>query len=207
MTSGLRSAALASLIAGAVVGCGAHPPPPTCTELFGAGPGPTDEASLQSILTAARGRFYSSLDGVEIDLVADPSQYYFATNLDVTTLQSAPRDRHYQVHYNPALLMDPPSQYAIGAILVHEVKHVVDYLDMDSDQLAQFGVWYATSDVDDYEHATDLASLEAGCGDGLKAFRIWLYAHVSSSLLVAKQAEYYTPDQIDAWMAANPNVH
>jgi len=25
-------------------------------------------------------------------------------------------------------------------------------------------------------------------------------------MLAAKEAEYYTPDQIDAWMAAHPNV-
>ena len=34
---------------------------------------------------------------------------------------------------------------------------------------------------------------------------LWLFAHLPPETL-AKEAEYYTPDQIDAWMAANPNV-
>jgi hypothetical protein len=189
-------------------GCGAKPAPqPTCTELFSSGAAPTTAADLQEILDAARSRFYPNLNGVEIDLVADSSQYFFATNLDLNTLENAPRDRHYQVHYNPALLMNPPSRFAVGAILVHEVKHAQDYVGMTSDQLAEFGIWYASSNVDDYEHQTDLQSLEDGCGVGLKAFRIWLYANVPPALVAAKEEEYYTPAQIDAWIAANPGVH
>jgi hypothetical protein len=189
-----------------LVACGAHPPPLTCTELFGTGAPATDEAMMEDVLEAARSRFYPNLAKADIALVADASQLYFASNLDYDTLEDAPLDRHYQVHYNPQIFADPPSRFALGAILVHELKHVTDYTQMSSATLAEFGIWYATGDVDDYEHQTDVASLEAGCATGLKAYRVWLYAHVPSADLAAKEAEYYTPDQIDAWIAANPTV-
>jgi hypothetical protein len=190
-----------------VAACGSHAAPAaTCTELFQDGPPATNEAMMQDVLNDARARFYPGLAKADIALVPDPSQLYFASNLDYNTLEDAPFDRHYQLHYNPQIFANPPSRFALGAILVHELKHVTDYTQMTSANLAAFGIWYATSNVDDYEHQTDLQSLEDGCGEGLKAFRVWLYANVPAADLAAKEAEYYTPAQIDAWIEANPNV-
>jgi hypothetical protein len=190
--------------------CGASKKPETCTELFGTGPGPASEAELGDILNEARDRFYPNLKGASIQLVPFQSTTdVFLSNLDLTTLGNAPLERHYELHYNTNMLARPPSRGAIGAILVHELKHTTDYVGMDMNTLAAFGFWYGLADdtnVAPYERATDERSLEDGCGPNLKAYRVWLYAFVDPSVLAAKEAEYYTPDEIDAWMAAHPDV-
>ena len=67
--------------------------------------------------------------------------------------------------------------------------------------IAAFGLWYATDDVSAYERETDLFALERGCGEGLIAFRTWLYAQLDDEAIAEKQRDYYTPEEIEAWMA------
>ena len=106
--------------------------------------------------------------------------------------------------YNPAMFPDPPSRIAAGAIIIHELKHVLDYTGMDSDELVDFGLWYASGDdISDYEKQTDEYALESGCAEGLSAYREWVYAHIPKEDLEEKMETYYTPDEIAAWVAAN----
>ena len=51
--------------------------------------------------------------------------------------------------------------------------------------------------------AYDEYALEAGCASGLKGYREWLYAHIPPEDVEAKRRDYYTPEEIDAWVEAN----
>ena len=86
---------------------------------------------------------------------------------------------------------------------MHEFKHVLDYTEMDSNALIEFGLWYAGGDVAEYERATDEFALERGCASGLIDFREWLYGFVSEEVRAEKEANYYSPDEIRAWMEVN----
>ncbi len=147
---------------------------------------------------------HPDLEGVAVELVTMTSEAdFFYANLDLTTLANDPRERSYRVYYNQGMFEDlgVPPFAGLVAILGHELKHVQDYTEMDAEEMAQFGVWYATSDVSDYERATDEFVLERGCGPGLIAFREFLYDHVSDEVEAQKRHDYYTPEEIEAWMA------
>ena len=129
---------------------------------------------------------------------------YFVANLDLATLAEAPLERDYRVLYNPALFADPPSRLAAGAILVHELKHALDYTGLEADELVEFGLWYASGDdISGYEKQTDEYALESGCAAGLSAYREWVYAHIPEDDLEEKVENYYTPEEIAAWVAEN----
>jgi len=158
-------------------------------------------AEIEADLRAVQGALYPELDGVQISLTTLESETdFFVSNLELATFEDPPLDRHYLVLYNPLLLDDPPPRDATVAILAHELKHVQDYTEMDSAELADFAIWYATADIADYEHETDEASLERGCGIGLIHYREWLYARISLEAATEKKRVYYTPEEIEAWM-------
>ena len=44
-----------------------------------------------------------------------------------------------------------------------------------------------------------------GWGKGLREYREWIYTQLSGEDLIAKQREYYTPEQIEEWMGNHLN--
>ena len=165
---------------------------------------PGDEAALAALLGEVQATFHPALDGVSIALEAmDSDQDFFVANLDLSTAGEAGPDRDYRVQYGLRVFEDPPPFAATGAILVHELQHIEDYVAMDTAALAEFAIWYAGGDFAEYERATDEVVLEAGCGEGLKAYRLWLYGQVDAGTEAEKRRDYYTPEEIEAWMAAH----
>ncbi len=178
--------------------------PLTCTERFDGDP-PADEADIIALVASAREGFFPTLEGVSLEVTTTESpDTYFVANLDLATISEEPLERDYRVLYNPALFDDPPVRIAAGAILVHELKHVLDYTGMDTAELVDFGLWYASGeDISAYEKQTDEYALEAGCAEGLSAYREWIYTHIPEEDLEEKMSTYYTPEEIAAWVAEN----
>ncbi len=176
----------------------------TCTERFTGAP-PATEADIVALVESAREGFFPTFGELSLEVVTMESEdSYFVANLDLATLSEAPLERDYRVLYSPALFADPPSRLAVGAILVHELKHVLDYTGMESDELVEFGLWYASGeDISDYEKQTDEYALTSGCAEGLSAYREWVYAHIPAEDLQEKLDTYYTPEEIAAWVADN----
>jgi hypothetical protein len=177
----------------------------SCEALMTDGRAVAAEADVQLALEGVRDNLYPELAGVPLGLrsMESDSDFFYA-NLDLTTLDEDPRERDYFVFYNARLFDDPPPWEAVVAILAHEIKHVLDYTGMDTEALAEFGLWYGTTDdISEYERATDEYALALGCGEGLSAYRTWLYDHVDEETAAQKRLDYYTPEEIDAWMAGN----
>jgi hypothetical protein len=163
-------------------------------------------AALQQGLDEAR-RAVPEVAGLRIDLVPMTSQTdYFRSDVSTDTALRAAPNRTYRLHYNPRLFDDPPPRAAVIAILIHELKHILDYSRMASTELVSFAIRYATADTRDYEHATDEFALARGWGQALKLFRIWLYAHEDEAGRREKMRVYYTPDEIDAFVASHPGA-
>lgn len=181
------------------------PDPLPCDEMWADTPPPATAEDLRTLLASARTRFYPQLLGIVLRLDDDlrTAGGYFVAQPDLATIDERPEDRLYTVRANPALLDDPPSASAVGAILVHELKHILDFALMDKDELTSFGLWYGiTDDVSEYERITDEYALALGCAEGLKEYRVWLYDHIPQEDLEEKREDYFTPEEIDAWVAA-----
>lgn len=126
---------------------------------------------------------------------------FFAANVDLDTFAAPPLERTYTVQYAEELFALEPPAAGVVAILAHELVHVRDYTSMDTEALGAFAIEYATSDVSVYERATDEATLEKGCAAGLVAYREWLYGVVDPETEAQKRHDYYTPEEIRAWVS------
>lgn len=184
-------------------GCGGEADVPlTCDELLRDVPPPKSLDDVRSPLALVRDRFYPELAPAQVELIEDPlgGGSYFEANLRFETIEEPPLERSYLIHVNPDLFNDPPPGLAVGSVLVHEMKHIKDQTEMDSQELAAFGLWYAIGDVAEYERATDEYALEQGCANGLKAYWDWLYPRLSEEDAAQKRMNYYTSEEIDQWV-------
>jgi hypothetical protein len=182
----------------------AAPTVPTCAAAMAAGDPVRSWSELAPLVEQVRTERYPELADVPLELVELTSETdFFVANLDLATASAPPLERSYRVLANPRLFPNPPPFDAVYAILVHELAHIRDYTELDTTELVEFGLWYATADTTAYERSTDEVALTLGCGAGLKSYRLWLYDQLTEEQADAKRATYYTPDEIDAWMAAN----
>lgn len=169
----------------------------------------TDEAGLAALLASVQATLYPDEDGASIGVAPVDDLAFFRAWTEIDTIAEAPFDRTYTIQYDPVVLADPPAPTAVAAVLAHELGHVQDYLAMDSDELLDFGLWYASQDpatsdeLAAYERATDEKALARGCADGLAEMRTWIYAHVDGATLAEKEKDYYSPDEIAAWVDAH----
>jgi hypothetical protein len=178
---------------------------PTCAEAMHVGASLASWDDLAPLVEQVRAQRFPELTDVSIELFEVQSDTdFFVSNLDLSTVGAPPLERHYRVLANPLMFPTPPPFSAAYAIIAHELAHVRDYTEMDTTELVQFGLWYAGGDTADYERATDEVTLELGCAEGLKAYRVWLYERLTDEALAAKRATYYTPEEIDAWVADHP---
>jgi|GEM_PF-1535575 len=203
-------ARFSTMLALGFVACGGKtadshaPPAPTCGALEGTLPGAPDVDGIEASLRGVHAALYPELDGISVEL--DPissTTSFFAANVRLDTFDRPPRERVYTVQYAEELFALAPPSDGVVAILAHELAHVRDYTEMDSEALGLFAIEYATGDVSAYERSTDEATLEKGCGLGLIAYREWLYSVVDAETEAEKRRDYYTPEEIQAWMAAN----
>lgn len=170
----------------------------------------TTEPALQALLADALPIVAPSLVGVSVGVepIDDLAYLRAWTELDTVSLDDG-TTRQYTVHYDPLLLREPPTPNALLAALTHELGHISDYVEMDSDELIEFALWYGTQDpmtsdgLRDYERETDEVSLANGCADGLSDFRLWIAERATPEILAEKTRNYYTPEEIASWTDSN----
>lgn len=205
-----RLCSLLCLVLLAATGCGvpAGDTGATSTGALSADDGVRTEADLRTIIEDLRRDTVPELQGFRLELSPSESgQDFFRTTVDPLTALAPAPGRTYRIVYSARLFADPPSRLALRAILTHELGHMHHYTTLSSVDLASFAIWYATAkDVSAYEHATDDFALVRGKALGLEQFRLWLYAHVAPDVRAQKQHDYYTPDDIERWRAAHPEV-
>ena len=174
----------------------------TCSPMRAGTPAPANATELEALMQEVRTELFPELATIPLSLVElDSETDFFQANLDFGTVNEPPLERAYRVLYNPRLFDNGPSQPAIAAILAHELTHILDYTQMESSELVEFGIWYATSDVAEYERETDESALWLGCAEGLTDYRIWLYDNIPADAVPDKERTYFTPDEIEAWVA------
>jgi hypothetical protein len=90
-----------------------------------------------------------------------------------------------------------PSE-ALRGIVAHELAHA-DYFQCHN-RLALLGLvrLVLPSFRARFERGADLEAIDLGYGEGLKAFRIWLYRNVPADRVWEKKRDYFSPNEIDA---------
>ena len=105
---------------------------------------------------------------------------------------------HYTIRVNSATALLAVPEEGKRAIIAHELAHVAYYA--AGNRVRLFGLIRLASKGfrERFEKRADLDALRRGYAQGLKQYRIWLYQHVTGSVLKEKKRDYFTPEEIDA---------
>lgn len=120
---------------------------------------------------------------------------FFKTQFSVSRFLTL-RAMHTTVLVNPSVFEKNVPQNGIRAILAHELGHALYYAGKNRFKL--FGLIGLADNgfTAKFERRTDLTAIERGYGDGLIAYREWLYRNVPAKNLAAKKRDYFTPDEL-----------
>jgi hypothetical protein len=104
----------------------------------------------------------------------------------------------YFVDVNPVLLQCNAPSDGTRAIVAHELAHVVSL--SHGNRLRRLGLIRLISEryTVKFERGADLEAIHRGYGDGLKAYRTWVYNHIPPDKLQQKLRTYFSPDEITA---------
>ncbi len=108
-------------------------------------------------------------------------------------------DLNYSIDINKKLFKCSPQPEALEAILVHELSHISDYIEMDNKKkIFSFVVKYLISKKYNtrYERSTDMVAIKRGYKEGLILYREWIYQQLTPKQLRTKKKRYYTPEEM-----------
>lgn len=108
------------------------------------------------------------------------------------------RPMRYFVEINPGLFQLQVPASGLCAILAHELSHVASL--SRGNRLRRLGLIRLLSKgyTARFERATDLEAIHRGYAEGLKSYRVWVYAQVPSNRVAAKHRNYFSPEEIEA---------
>ena len=148
---------------------------PTCSFIMDRTSSPSSNSDIETLITTTRS-LVPELDGVSLRVeTIESDSTFLAAQVNLSTISNPPLEREYIIQINPQIFEHQITGGSTVAILVHEFKHILDYTEMDTNALVEFGLWYAGGEVSEYERMTDEFTLERGCATGLIEFREWLY--------------------------------
>ena len=125
---------------------------------------------------------------------------YFRTTFSYQRFLFGMKMRYF-IKVNPRFLELNAPEAGIRAILAHELGHVFYF--QQKNRLRLFGLLRLASKgyTTKFERWTDLQAISRGYGEGLKAYRRWLYDHIPASKLAEKHRNYFSPEEIDLLQA------
>ena len=159
-----------------------------------------DCASL--LLSEIKAASYPELRGADIQVKLFKSQSdYFRARFAVPQFLTGRRMR-YVVFVNAAVFTRQAPEEGVRAILAHELAHVVYF--RRRNRLHLFGLVRLASKefTARFERWADLQAIARGYGEGLKAYRKWLYQNIPAKDVSEKKRDYFSPEEIDAIVSA-----
>jgi hypothetical protein len=110
------------------------------------------------------------------------------------------RRMNYIIYVNPKVYELNAPENGVRAILAHEIGHILYYSRKNRVQLLGL-VNLSTKDfTQKFERRTDLEAIKRGYGEGLIAYRTWLYENIPLKSVDAKKRNYFTPEEVSAIM-------
>ena len=122
---------------------------------------------------------------------------YFRTRFSWSRFLLLMRMRYF-VDVNPALLQRQAPSDGTCAIVAHELVHVTSL--SRGNRIRRLGLIRLISEryTVKFERGADLEAIHRGYGDGLKAYRTWVYNHIPPDRLQQKLRTYFSPEEIEA---------
>ncbi len=164
---------------------------------------PTDAPpSEEQLVSEIIARSFPNLIGVDIRLKRFQSDTdYFRTSFSAARFIAGVKMRYF-VLVNPEWRSRGAPVEGVQAILAHELAHVEDLT--RGKRIRLFGLVGLVSETRTarFERRADLKAVARDYGSGLKAYRAWLYNHVPAEKLAEKRRDYFSPQEIDAILAA-----
>lgn len=140
---------------------------------------------------------------IQVQLFDNDSDY-FRTRFAFPQFLSERRMR-YLLRVNPRVFALNAPDDGIRAIIAHELGHVLWFQQRNRIRLPGLVRLSAQVFTARFERRTDLIAIARGYGDGLIAYRRWLYQHIPSKKLPEKQRNYFSPEEITAIQASLKN--
>jgi hypothetical protein len=116
------------------------------------------------------------------------------------------RRMKYIIFVNPKVYELNAPESGVRAILAHEVGHILYYSRKNRLQLLGLVNLSTKGFTRTFERRTDLEAIKRGYGEGLIAYRIWLYEHIPLKNVDAKKRDYFTPEEIAAIVKRPENI-
>jgi hypothetical protein len=122
---------------------------------------------------------------------------YFRTRFSWSRFLLLMRMRYF-VDVNPALFQRQAPSDGRCAIVAHELAHVASL--SRGNRIRRLGLFRLISEGYrvKFERGADLEAIHRGYGDGLKAYRTWVYTHIPPDKLQQKLRNYFSPEEITA---------
>ena len=90
----------------------------------------------------------------------------------------------------------------VRSILAHELAHIEDLSHGKRIGLFRLVGLASHEGTARFERRADLTTMARGYGAGLEAYRTWLYGHIRESKVAEKRRDYFSPEEIEAALAA-----
>jgi len=107
------------------------------------------------------------------------------------------RKMRYAIFVNPEVFRRNAPEEGVRAILAHELAHILYYKRKNRVELVGLAGLMNQGFTVKFERRADLEALARGYGEGLKAYRAWLYENIPATAVAAKRRDYFSPEEID----------
>ena len=104
----------------------------------------------------------------------------------------------YVIQVNPKACELQVPEYGVKAIMAHELSHVAYLKKRNRLRLLAMVPFLSGGFVRDFERRADMEAISRGYGEGLKAYRQWLYQHIPQKSLAEKRRNYFSPEEINS---------
>lgn len=108
------------------------------------------------------------------------------------------REMGYFIKVNPRVFQLNAPEEGVRAILAHELGHAFNFHRKKRIHLLGLFRLFSKNYTARFERRTDLQAISRGYGEGLKAYRQWLYGNIPAGKMADKRRNYFSPEEIAA---------
>lgn len=149
-----------------------------------------------------RAAAYPELRNAQIEIETFQNRAdYFRSSFSISRFLR-PGKMRYRILVNPRVFALQAPAAGVRAILAHELGHTLYFTQRNRLELLGLVRLAGKGFTARFERWADLQAIARGYGEGLQAYRRWLYQHVPADRLAEKQRDYFSPEEIDAILAA-----
>ena len=162
---------------------------------------PADDSTIERVrrtVEEVRVASFPELKSTEIEIkLFDSRSDYFQSRFTFSSFLFGQR-LHCLLKVNRNVFADGVPEDGLRAVIAHELGHALYYESRNRLKLLGLARLAGKDFTARFERATDLEAIARGYGEGLKAYRRWIYGRIPANKLTEKKRNYFSPEEIDA---------